>query len=297
MAESSSSALNRTLDTIGKCKGPANYREWGRKVRQAFGLYAREMLKVLDGAPRPEETDADGVAAWETANNNIYSILFFLTEGSANITVRAHESTEQGCLGDGVAAWKSLKERFDGNTKEARRACREKLFSSAMRAGSDPTDFIAKMDDLRLRLADMGEEILDDTYADLLLNSFPKEFEFIKQMHHRDRSFTLDQIKQTATNFYIDELSRKSSGPSVAGRGAAMAAAFNNVQCHRCKAYNPTALVSRRHKVPNGANGRAKAKVAILRPSGAPTTKLTHTATRPATNRRNSSSWLRTSRV
>ena len=43
-----------------------------------------------------------------------------------------------------------------------------------MRAGSDP-DFIAKMDDLRLRLADMGEEILDDTYADLLLNSFPKE--------------------------------------------------------------------------------------------------------------------------
>ena len=55
-----------------------------------------------------------------------------------------------------------------------------------------PTDFIAKMDDLRLRLADIGEEILDDTYADLLLNSFPKEFEFIKQMHHRDRLFTLD---------------------------------------------------------------------------------------------------------
>ena len=51
-----------------------------------------------------------------------------------------------------------------------------------------------------LRLADMGEEILDDTYADLLLNSIPKEFEFIKQMHHRDRSFTLDQFKQTATN-------------------------------------------------------------------------------------------------
>ena len=165
------------------------------------------------------------MAAWETANNNIYSILFLLTGGSANITVRAHKSTEQGCLGDGVAAWKSLMERFDGNTKEAWRACREKLFSSAMRAGSDPTDFIAKMDDLRLHLEDMGEEILEDTYADLLLNSFPKEFEFIKQMHHRDRSFTLDQIKQTANSFCIDELSRDSSGPSVAGRGAAMAAA------------------------------------------------------------------------
>ena len=174
MAESSSSALNRTLDTIGKCKVPANYREWGRTVCQAFGLYAREMLKVFDGAPRPGETNANGVAALETANNKIYSILFFLTEGSANITVRAHESTEQGCLGDGVAAWKSLKKRFDGNTKEARRVCREKLFSGAMLAGSGPTDFIAMMYDLRLRLADMGEEMLDDTYADLLLNSFRK---------------------------------------------------------------------------------------------------------------------------
>ena len=74
-------------------------------------------------------------------------------------------------LGDEVAAWKSLKKRFDGNTKEARRACREKLFSSVMRAGSDPTDFIAKMDDLRLRLADIGDEILDDTYACLLYTS------------------------------------------------------------------------------------------------------------------------------
>ena len=71
MAESYSSADNRTLDTIGKCEGPANYREWGRNVRQAFGLFTREMPKVLDGAPRPEETDADGVAAWETANKRM----------------------------------------------------------------------------------------------------------------------------------------------------------------------------------------------------------------------------------
>ena len=44
-------------------------------------------------------------------------------------------------------------------------------------------------------------------------------------------------VKQTTTNFYVDELSRQSSGPSVAGRGAAMAAASNNVQYHWCKAY------------------------------------------------------------
>ena len=89
----------------------------------------------------------------------------------------------------------------------------------------------------RWSLADMGEEILAHTYADLLLTSFPKEFKYMRKMHHRDRSFTLDQIKQTATIFFINELSRKSSGPSVAGRVAAMFSASNNVQCHRCKAY------------------------------------------------------------
>ena len=62
-----------------------------------------------------------------------------------------------------------------------------------MPSGGDLTDFISTVDDLRLRLADMGEQILDDTYADLLLNSFPKEFEFIRQMPHKDRSFTLEK--------------------------------------------------------------------------------------------------------
>ena len=139
-----------------------------------------------------------------------------------------------------------MKERFDGNTKEARRACREKLFSSVMRAGSDPTDFIAKMDGLRLRLADMGEEILDDTYVDLLLNSFPKEFEFIKQMHHRDRSFTLDQIKQTATNFTLTSCRGNRRGPpslDVKQLWPPRRTTFSAIGAKLVGATSPTALV------------------------------------------------------
>ena len=82
----------------------------------------------------------------------------------------------------------------------------------------------------------MGEQILDDTYADLLLNSFPKEFAFIRQRHHRVRSFTLEKIEQTAINFHIDELSRKSWALTVAGRGAVMASASRSDQSHQCKA-------------------------------------------------------------
>ena len=75
-----------------------------------------------------------------------------MTEGSTHITVRAHESKELGCLGDGAAGWNALKEGFDGNTKEARRACREERFSKSMKPGGDPVDFMATMGHFRLRL-------------------------------------------------------------------------------------------------------------------------------------------------
>ena len=89
-------------------------------MRQSMGIDALEMLHVLDGALCPEP--ANEREAWKNTNNNLFSVLFFMTEGSAHITVRAHESKELGCVGDGAAAWNALKERFDGNTKVTRRA-------------------------------------------------------------------------------------------------------------------------------------------------------------------------------
>ena len=147
-----------------------------------------------------------------------------MTEGSGHITVRPHASNELGCVGDGRrgAAWNALKERFDGNTKDARRACRVKTFSKSIKPGGDPVDFIAAMDDLRLRLEDMEEEILDNTYADMLLN--------------RDRSVNTEEIEQTATNFHIQDLCRKSSAPFISWRGAAIATVSSSVQCHHCNA-------------------------------------------------------------
>ena len=68
---------------------------------------------VLDGKPYPAATDLNGVVAGKKANNSIYSTLFLMTVGSANITVRAHENTERGCSGNGAAVWNALKGRFD----------------------------------------------------------------------------------------------------------------------------------------------------------------------------------------
>ena len=127
---------------------------------------------------------------------------------------------------DGVAAWAALSARYDGNTKEARRSCRENLLHASMKSGRDPTDFIAEVDDLRVRLEDLGEQVSDDLIEDVILRSLPKEHDLLRQQSHSDRAFDLQKIKSTAVNMFIDEFSRNtSSDPTVAGRRVAMAVA------------------------------------------------------------------------
>ena len=74
--------------------------------------------------------------------------------------MKKHEGKTTGVAGDGAAAWNALKECFDANTKDARRACRDKLFTNPMKPGSDPVDYFAAMDEQRLRLKDFGEELI-----------------------------------------------------------------------------------------------------------------------------------------
>ena len=166
-----------------------------------------------------------------------------------------------------------------------------------MKPGGDAVDFIATMDDLRPRLG-MVEKILDDTYADVLLNSFPKEFEFKRQMHRTDRSSNFEQIKQTANNFHLDDLFRnrlRLPFLSVERRWPLRQAATNVTTVRLPATSSATAVSLRRRIVPSGGRKRVrKAKVAILRPSGVPTTRPPPTTTLNITSRKITSSWLRT---
>jgi len=229
------SAFDRAVGTAGKCDGYNTYREWGPKLRQAIGLYKPKMLDILDGAPRPNaSTHADDAAEWGSNNNKLFGVLYFATTGSAHLTVKEHMSKNRGEMGNGVAAWNALHQRFDGNTKEARRKAREELFNMHMEDDSDPQDFFFKTDHLRARLMDMGETISDEVYESLLIDALSKPFEFIKHRHFENPSLGIDSIKNTAINFYIDKHSRQ--GSSIAGRGTAMTATSGEGKDSCCKA-------------------------------------------------------------
>lgn len=182
-------------------------------------------------------TNADEIAAWRRVNDHLLSILFFLTTGSAHLTVKVHEGTTAAAgLGDGASACAALAARFNGNTKVARHAAREKILTPVMAPGEYPTDFFARMHENRLRLQDKGETFPDESYQEIILRVLPKDCDFLRQQSYRDRAFALAAIQTTVTNMFIDGISRKSSAKSVWGCGIAMPAATNDVQCHKCQA-------------------------------------------------------------
>ena len=93
-----------------------------------------------------------------------------------------------------------------------------------MKSGEDPIDFFTKLDEQRVRLADMGETLTDESFEDIILRALPKEYDFVRQQSHMNRNFGLTGIKTTATHMFIDDLSRKSSASAIPGRGVAMQA-------------------------------------------------------------------------
>ena len=104
-----------------------------------------------------------------------------------------------------------------------------------MKSGEDPFDFFAKLDQQRLRLADMGETLTDESYEGIILRALPKEYDFVRQQSHMNRNFGLTGIKTTAINMFIDDLSRKSSASAVAGGGVAMQSTQGHVKKQQYK--------------------------------------------------------------
>ena len=141
------------LNAVGTISGQQGFRVWKTKFRNAVNLFAPDLKPILAGADSPADPEPDegDRAKWDQANSRLFSLLFFVTSGSAHATVLTHEEAV-----DGTAAWKALNERFDTHTQEARHACHRELFGPQHLAGGDPIDVFTKGMDLKIRLQGLG---------------------------------------------------------------------------------------------------------------------------------------------
>ena len=246
-------ASNNTRAAIKNCpvfagRNKDTFGEYKSKVRVCLSLYSKPVFEVFQGMTQPSsrlgtaDTEALDIAAerrWQQANHDLWSILFLTTSGSANNVVKKFEGKrpEDG-TGNGQAAWNALNEKYNSHTKEARRACHEKLVNTKMEPGQDPDDFFFILDKCRDRLEEMGQTMHDERYEDIILQALPAEYERVRIASYEKRDFGLDDIRHMVHTMYVDNLSRPVNHKPVAGRGIAMQATghkISDVRCNYCK--------------------------------------------------------------
>ena len=76
------------------------------KLGVVMSFHRPSVAAILQGDPKPPAAQiSTAVATWERANENLFSIMFFTTERSANNVVKMHlGKTREDGVGNGQAA-------------------------------------------------------------------------------------------------------------------------------------------------------------------------------------------------
>ena len=184
------------------------------KPRNAINLFAPDLKPILAGADSAAEPEPDeGVRAkWDQANSRLFSLLFFVTSGSAHATVLTYEEAA-----DGTAAWKALNERFDAHIQEARCACQREFFGLRYLAGGDLIDFFTKIMDLKIHLQSLGGEVSERVYLDIMLSGLTKAPEFSSSVRctteRNSRPLTVSRRRLAASTWTSTRATRRGPWP------------------------------------------------------------------------------------
>ena len=228
-------------------KNAADFIEWYEKIHISLNIYDKAAFGVQQGAPVPfaaRDTDGSKLEAWNTANKDLYNVLFFTTKGAVCSVVRrfcrfAGKTLDEGSE-HGHRAWADLREKFDGCSKEALRVELATMNPARMSPGQDPEEFLYELDTCRERLnaCDPPEGPTDRQFEDTILQAFPPEYERIHTFRLGKPDFGIADIRRMMSAIYAANLARSSSTKGIAGRGAAMPAAEDNCRdiiCHYCE--------------------------------------------------------------
>ena len=145
-------------------RNPGDFREWHTRLAAVIGVSRRDIDNLIEGHPRPTGATADTgsspappgaqasqtalaqeILAYERANQDLYAILYLLTEKPASVLVLKHED-ETGMTGDGQKAMQELVAKYNKVADEVIRVKMDKLVNSSMKHGKDPdSNFTEKM--------------------------------------------------------------------------------------------------------------------------------------------------------
>ena len=208
------------------------------KLKAIVGMSTPDIYNILMWGGKPTPTGNDNLTKWVRNNINLYFMLFLATSGGAATVVKRYVGRTVGeGLGNGQKAWKAPEEKYNICSNATRQGLYDSLNNTNLQQGQDPDEFLYHMETARNRLYEMGDQITDGYFSDMILTVFPPEYEFVRNTSLRDREVTLKDIMSTMQNMYADFLSRPSTTSSVAGRGVTMHVQgdVSRKKCRICK--------------------------------------------------------------
>ena len=120
---------------------PADFNAWMKKFCVVIGITRRDILPLLNGEQKP--TDTAKIADYNSANEDLYAMLYLLVELPAALCVQKYED-ESEISDDGQTVFKELCGNNDKVTDEVIRATMEELVNTPMEPGQNPDDYFNK---------------------------------------------------------------------------------------------------------------------------------------------------------
>ena len=139
-----------------------------------------------------------------------------------------------GKRANGQEAWQALL-KYENNSTQRRRTLKRKLDNSKMEDGQDPHVFFVQVEQLADDLERMGEPTSKHRGICIILSGMTNEYEQIQFQAMKDSEFSLDDLKFTMRNMYVNGLHKSWRQE----RGSAMSADVarrdkSGLKCHSC---------------------------------------------------------------
>lgn len=167
------------------------------------------MFDTFEGFSELEDTNEK--TKCKMVNDNLFSILFLSISGTAAVVVERHRIEEGERLGHGQSAWKALTTKHNAYMRETRHVCSEQLADFRMEQGKT------------LKASSSKLKTFESAYKPpcrrrFQTSGFRTSFSKVSPtttatsripMHHRDRTFRLEEMKTTMKNIKVGNLSRR----------------------------------------------------------------------------------------
>jgi hypothetical protein len=150
---------------------------------------------LLPDAVRPEENVAG--AAWDKRNREAYARLILCTKGTAQGIVKKHRGTRSG-----LAAYRDLVTKYEETGELRISMLHDKLINGKMEKYEDPEGYFLRLEEIQLRLSELGVEVSDATLKGLVMSKMPSGYDVLRVVIGTKGDVSYDQLKEHMRAFY-----------------------------------------------------------------------------------------------